>query len=62
VPALTPLTITPERRETPPLPFASIPFARDPHFIDRGDILNQIHQRCSQPAGRVALVGLGGVG
>ncbi|KAF5132805.1 Kinesin light chain [Metarhizium anisopliae] len=52
----------PERRETPPQPFASIPFPPDPDFVTRGDILDQVIQRCSQPAGRVALVGLGGVG
>ena len=51
-----------ERQETPPAPFASIPFSRDPDFVNRGDILNQIDQRCSEPAARVALVGLGGVG
>ncbi|KAK4139101.1 kinesin light chain [Dichotomopilus funicola] len=51
-----------ERPETPPQPCANIPFSRDPDFVDRGDILDQIDQRCSEPAGRVALVGLGGVG
>ncbi|KAK4097639.1 hypothetical protein N658DRAFT_569223 [Parathielavia hyrcaniae] len=51
-----------ERRETPPVPFATIPFSRDPDFVNRGDILSQIEQRCSVPAARVALVGLGGVG
>src|SRR4051812_31837462 len=51
-----------ERRETPPAPFATIPFSRDPDFVNRGDILDQIDQRCSEPAARVALVGLGGVG
>ncbi|KAK3347571.1 LOW QUALITY PROTEIN: Tetratricopeptide repeat-domain-containing protein [Neurospora tetraspora] len=52
--------LPPERLETPPPPFATIPFSRDPDFVDRGDILDQIDQRCSEPAGRVALVGLGG--
>ena len=51
-----------ERRETPPTPFATIPFSRDPDFVNRGDIFDQIDERCSEPAGRVALVGLGGVG
>ncbi len=50
------------RPETPPVPFAAIPFSRDPDFVSRGDILKQIEKRCSEPAGRVALVGLGGVG
>jgi hypothetical protein len=51
-----------ERPETPPQPFATIPFYRDYDFVDRGDLLEQIYQRCSEPAGRVALVGLGGIG
>ncbi|KAK4653927.1 LOW QUALITY PROTEIN: hypothetical protein QC762_0088630 [Podospora pseudocomata] len=52
----------PERSETPPRPFATIPFSRDPDFVNRGDILEQIDRRCSEPAARVALVGLGGIG
>ncbi|RJE21950.1 Kinesin light chain, partial [Aspergillus sclerotialis] len=51
-----------ERRETPPRPFLSIPFGRDPDFVDRGTILNQLHHRCAAPGSRTALVGLGGVG
>ncbi|KAH7636086.1 hypothetical protein B0T09DRAFT_391028 [Sordaria sp. MPI-SDFR-AT-0083] len=39
-----------------------IPFSRDPDFVNRGEILDQIDQQCSKPAARVALVGLGGVG
>lgn len=51
-----------EGRETPPQPSQLIPFPRDPDFVNRGDILDQISERCLEPAGRVALVGLGGVG
>ncbi|KAK0641772.1 hypothetical protein B0T16DRAFT_393999 [Cercophora newfieldiana] len=54
--------LPPERPETPPQPFATIPFSRDPDFVDRGDVLDQLRRRCSEPAARVALVGLGGVG
>ncbi|KAK4183100.1 kinesin light chain, partial [Podospora australis] len=54
--------LPPERPETPPKPFATIPFSRDLDFVDRGDILDQVDRRCSEPAARVALVGLGGVG
>ncbi|KAK4243178.1 kinesin light chain, partial [Corynascus novoguineensis] len=54
--------LPPERAETPPAPFATIPFSRDPDFVDRGDVLDQLRRRCSEPAARVALVGLGGVG
>ena len=39
-----------------------IPFPRDPHFVERGTLLDQIHEKGTLPASRVALVGLGGVG
>lgn len=39
-----------------------IPFRRDADFVERGDLLDRIGMKLSQPAGRVALVGLGGVG
>ncbi|KAL6229200.1 hypothetical protein BDW75DRAFT_245948 [Aspergillus navahoensis] len=51
-----------ERPETPPSPSLSIPFLRDPDFVDRGTILNQLHHRCAAPGSWTALVGLGGVG
>ncbi|KAH0556857.1 hypothetical protein GP486_005356, partial [Trichoglossum hirsutum] len=44
-----------------PTPSSTVPFRRDRDFIDRGN-LTEIHRRCSQPASRTALVGLGGVG
>jgi len=40
----------------------TVPFRRDPDFVDRGDLLSWIDERCSQPAGCAALIGLGGVG
>ncbi|EED22757.1 TPR domain protein [Talaromyces stipitatus ATCC 10500] len=51
-----------ERPETPAAPSLSIPFLRDPDFIDRATILNQLQDRCATPGSRTALVGLGGVG
>ena len=57
--ALSKLDIAPA---TLPDPSSSIPFRRDPDFVDRGAILDQIHQKCALPASRTALVGLGGVG
>ncbi|MCJ1274918.1 hypothetical protein MMC21_002716, partial [Puttea exsequens] len=51
-----------ERPETPPNPKSTIPFRRDPDFVDRGTILDQLHEKCALPASRTALVGLGGVG
>ncbi|KAM7210080.1 hypothetical protein V8F06_014537 [Rhypophila decipiens] len=54
--------LQPERPETPPQPSATIPFSRDPDFVDRGDIPERINRILSEPTARVALVGLGGVG
>ncbi|KAK4165213.1 kinesin light chain [Cladorrhinum sp. PSN259] len=54
-------TLLSNMRQTPPQPCANIPFSRDPDYVNRGDILDQIDQRFSKPAARVALVGLGGV-
>lgn len=54
--------LTPERLETPPDPSCAVPFCRDPDFVDRGTLLDQIREKCSAPASRMALVGLGGVG
>ncbi|KAF1970583.1 putative kinesin [Bimuria novae-zelandiae CBS 107.79] len=52
----------PKRRETPPQPSIVIPFAHDADFVDRGTLLDEICERCTQPNARIALVGLGGVG
>ena len=43
-------------------PYSTVPFRRNADFVDRDDILARIKEKCSQPSGRVALVGLGGVG
>ncbi|KAB2106159.1 hypothetical protein AG0111_0g6189 [Alternaria gaisen] len=51
-----------ERPKTPPQPSCFVPFPRDADFVDRGALLDHIRERCSAPASRVALAGLGGVG
>ena len=43
-------------------PSSTIPFGRDPDFVDRGGIIDQLCRKCALPASRTALVGLGGVG
>ena len=48
-------------QEFKPRPCFTVPSPRDDGFICR-DTLAEIHARCAQPAARVALVGLGGVG
>ena len=45
-----------------PQPCSTVPFRRDSDFVDRGDLLSRVDERCSQPASRAALVGLGGAG
>jgi hypothetical protein len=45
-----------------PSPSCSIPFCRDVDFVDCGNFLSQIEEKCGQGAGRVALVGISGVG
>ncbi|KAJ6151774.1 P-loop containing nucleoside triphosphate hydrolase protein [Penicillium chermesinum] len=58
-----PIYVTSERPQTPrPSPQSLVPFRRDPQFVDRGTLLDQVHGKASIPGGRVALVGLGGVG
>lgn len=43
-------------------PFSTIPFAPDPDFVDRPELLAWIRDKCAGPGARAALVGLGGVG
>ena len=57
--ALSKLSVTPP---TPPCPLSTIPFKRDPDFVDRGTLVDQLYVKCALPASRTALVGLGGVG
>ena len=42
-------------------PSSTVPFRRDRNFVER-QILAEIDSRSHQPASRLALVGLGGVG
>lgn len=44
-----------------PIPSSTVPFRRDPHFVDR-QVLHDINSKIQQPGSRVALIGLGGVG
>lgn len=43
-------------------PRSTVPFGRNPDFVGRKDILAQIHEKCSRPPTRAALVGVKGVG
>ncbi|KAJ5716143.1 P-loop containing nucleoside triphosphate hydrolase protein [Penicillium malachiteum] len=51
-----------ERPETPAAPLSTVPFRRDPDFVNCGTLLGQIDEKGSLPGARVAVVGLGGVG
>ena len=50
-----------DRPETPPNPSSTVPFRRNDGFVDRRALLDQVHEKCSIPASRTALVSLGGV-
>lgn len=39
-----------------------VPFPRNPDFVGREELLEQIHEKASIAGSRIALVGLGGVG
>jgi hypothetical protein len=43
-------------------PCSNVPFRRDPNYTERALLMNEIRTRLSEPAGRTALVGLGGIG
>ena len=51
-----------ELPETSPDPLSTVPFRHDPDYVQRGSLIEKIDSKLSQPAARVALVGLGGVG
>ncbi|CAG8104828.1 unnamed protein product [Penicillium nalgiovense] len=51
-----------ERAETPPSPLSTVPFTRDPDFVRRDKLLDQIYNKSSVAGSRIALIGLGGVG
>ncbi|KAK2059691.1 TPR-like protein [Colletotrichum caudatum] len=46
----------------PRKPFSNVPFPPDPDFVDRPRITAWLRDKCGRPAGRAALVGLGGIG
>ncbi|KAJ5784460.1 P-loop containing nucleoside triphosphate hydrolase protein [Penicillium pulvis] len=54
--------MNPERSETPPAPLSTIPFRRDPDFVDCGTPLDLMNEKASVSGAPIALVGLGGVG
>ena len=54
--------ISKDRKTEPNEPFSTIPFAPDPEFVKRVEILEWVRNKCARPGARAALVGLGGVG
>ncbi|KAJ5485022.1 hypothetical protein N7539_005010 [Penicillium diatomitis] len=46
----------PERPETPPEPLSTVPFDRDPDFVNHGTLLEQIEIKGSELGSRIALV------
>ena len=55
-------SIASERSEMPPSPFSTIPFPRDPDYIDRSWLIDQLNEKLCVPHAKVALQGLGGIG
>ncbi|KAF5632683.1 TPR domain protein [Fusarium sp. NRRL 52700] len=49
-------------RRLRPERFSTVPFSRDSNFVERPNILSWLNNKCDEPAARVALVGIGGVG
>ena len=43
-------------------PFSTIPFALDPNFVNRPEILAWIRDKCAGPSSHATLIGLGDVG
>ncbi|KAF2993762.1 hypothetical protein E8E13_001760 [Curvularia kusanoi] len=43
-------------------PFTAVPFASDPYFVDRPEILAWVRDKCAGPGARATLVGLSGAG
>jgi len=60
LPHLASLTVT-ERSASPVGPFSNVPFPRDPDYVERPMVSEEIHSRL-RPGARLALIGLGGVG
>ena len=46
----------------PPSLLSTVPFPRDPDFVSRDNLLDQIRDKNLVLGSRIALVGLGGVG
>jgi hypothetical protein len=59
---LTNCRFPPVRPDTPPSPLSTVPFTRDPDFVRREKLLDQIYSKTSVAGSRIALIGLGGVG
>ena len=53
--ALSKLSVIPL---TLPCPSSTIPFGRDPDFVDRGAVVDQLHRRCALPASRTTATSL----
>ncbi|KAK6429383.1 hypothetical protein LTR95_014469 [Oleoguttula sp. CCFEE 5521] len=52
----------PQQTVAPARARSTVPFQRDKNFVPREDILDDVHNILSAPAGRAAWCGLGGVG
>lgn len=58
---LTP-SIVAESAVHQPEPISTVPFRRDHDFVDRGKLLEKLHQKLAPETTWAALIGLGGIG
>lgn len=59
--ALTP-SVVGEGAVHKPEPISTVPFRRDHDFVDRGELLETLHQKLAPETTWAALIGLGGIG
>jgi len=53
----------PEKQpEEQPEPLFTVPFRRDPDYVLRDPLVDELYKKLSVPSARVALVGMGGIG
>jgi hypothetical protein len=51
-----------DQSDSKSVPSSTVPFRRDPDFVDRGTLLNEVNRKCVVSGSRTALFGLGGIG
>ncbi|RAH42156.1 uncharacterized protein BO95DRAFT_517398 [Aspergillus brunneoviolaceus CBS 621.78] len=50
--------LPPERPETPPSPLSTVPFLRNPDYVDCGSLVDKLDAICAVPASRTAILAI----